>query len=180
MIESDSSVQFVEESEVEKKVLEMFLEYAKDHDAKSERDHYYSQRLDLLRTEFEQSFSPFEIVPAHVKLNESLEFKGKHCKQETLEMIQEHFGAIAMQALKKLRGESEDKVEFTGKLTIYGKKGYETTDLAGFIYGILYDLPDNDGFKIETMYTGKTVSPLYKGIIPIDFEDWIVSSLYGA
>lgn len=68
-------------------------------------------------------------------------------------------------------------MEFAGKLSIYGKKGYETTDLAGFLYGILYDLPDNNGFKIETMYTGESVSPLYKGIIPIDFEDWIVDQL---
>lgn len=117
--------------------------------------------IEHMKKEFAVLASPFRFGLGEVDLNECIEFKNKPIHKETITSVQEHFGYVAMQALKAKSTINEVNddygVIFSPELTISGENGYTTNDLYEFINGILYDLPDAEGFKIVSIYNGPSL-----------------------
>ena len=165
-IESHPEAKYVEEQEIEKKVQEMFSQYVTQYNAQVERDNYYKNNIESLIDDYDSLSSQFVFSPGYVDLNEEIEFKNKPVYSHSIKPIQSHFGFLGIRALKKQRGALvgtlEDRdVEFSGELTIYGENGYTTSDLRGFIEGVLHDLPSSDGFKIVSKYYGPSIAPWF-------------------
>ncbi len=166
-IASYPEAKYVDEELVEQKAQEMFAEYVEKYNAQIERNNYYEEKIYLLEEEFNALCSPVRFIPGNADLNESIEFKNKPTDEQTIKMIQSHFGALGVRALKGLRGEldgvlEEREVDFSCELTIYGDDGYTTSDLIEFIEGIMYDLPVADGFKIISNYYGPSIAPWFE------------------
>lgn len=118
------------------------------------------EKVDRLKKEFSSLCSPISFVPGNEDLDECIEFKNKPAIQSTITYIQEHFAFLAIQAIKSQNGMLEDNsISYSAELTIYGADGYTTTNLFEFVHGIMYDLPNADGFKIISNYLGPSVTP---------------------
>lgn len=154
---------YIEDSEIEKKAQKMFLEYVEKYDAQVERERFYKRKVDKLKEDFLEASSPIKIdwKPGIIHSHETIEFKNKLLHSETVQVIQDHFGFMGMQTVRFLQGElEEDRVyNFNCELTVYGEDGYTTTDLGEFMHGVLFDLPEAEGFKIVTFYEGPNFDP---------------------
>ena len=158
---------YVDDKDIEEKAQKMFLDYVEKYDAQKEREHYYQTNIDNLIEEFDSMGSGMLMVPGDVDLNEVIEFKHKPVHESSIKPIQAYFGFLGIRALKKLRGELYRELEgrelrYNAELTIYGENGYTTTNLPEFVYGIMYDLPSADGFKITSTYYGPSVAPWFE------------------
>ena len=103
---------------------------------------------------------PIVIVPGDVDLNERIEFDHKPALDSTIAKIQEHFGFLALQAMRCLQEDAvERELDFKAEITLLGKDGYTASDLVGFMGALMYDLPNADGFRITTAYYGPSVAP---------------------
>lgn len=158
---------YVDEKEIEEKAQKMFLEYVEKHDAQKEREHYYQNNINNLIMEFDSMGSEMHFVPGDVDLNEVVEFKHKPVLESSIKPIQAYFGFLGIRALKKLRGEldrelEDRELEYSAELTIYGENGYTTSNLPEFVYGVMHDLPDADGFRITSIYYGPSVAPWFE------------------
>ncbi len=112
--------------------------------------------------EFQDLAAPLIFIPGDVDLNERLEFDHKPREESTIAMIQEHFGFLALQAMRHMREETpERELTFNAEITLLGPKGYTASDLVGFMKALMYDLPDADGFTITTDYNGPSVAPWF-------------------
>lgn len=132
-----------------------------------ERDCFYQRNIEKFKREFDYMGQEFQFAPGNVDLIEVLEFKVKPQYEITVKAIQNYFAFLGMRALKKIRGElcgelQTGEMKLKCELSIYGENGYTTSDLAEFIYGVLYDLPSADGFKISTNYYGPSVAPWFE------------------
>ena len=58
-------------------------------------------KVNKLMDDFTDMFSPFKLVPGKVDLGETIEFRSKPVSKSTTTQIQEYFGFVIMQALKK-------------------------------------------------------------------------------
>ena len=166
-IDAYPEAKYIDEQEVERKAQEMFFEYVEKYNAQSERDNYYKEKTFNIEEEFKALCSPVRFIPGNADLNESIEFKNKPNDERTIKMIQSHFGALGVRALKELRGEldgviEEREVDFSCELTIYGENGYTTSDLIEYVEGIMYDLPAADGFRIISNYYGPSIAPWFE------------------
>ena len=121
-----------------------------------EDDRYYDQSIDKLMNEFEKYTSPICFVSNIQEIYETIEFDSKPLSEITLKQIQEHFIFLGVQYLKYLHEDIKEEgvFEFSCKLMIKGEDGKSTTDLLEFIQGVRYDLPNADGFVIESYYRG--------------------------
>ena len=158
---------YVDEKDIEEKARKMFLEYVEKYDAQKEREHYYQNNIDNLIEEFDSMGSGMLIVPGDVDLNEVIEFKHKPIHESSIKPIQAYFGFLGIRALKKIRGElyrelEDREINYSAELTIYGENGYTTSSLPEFIYGVMYDLPTAEGFKITSRYYGPSVAPWFE------------------
>ena len=90
-------------------------------------------------------------------LDEIIEFKTKPVQQETVRLIQEHFGRLAFIYMHYMRGAGANNRSYMYRteLTLYGENGYATSDPVEFMSGIMHDLPGADGFRILSYYYGK-------------------------
>lgn len=147
-------------------------EFDTDALAKEMYDAYIiaEHKVDKLMGEFTDMFSPFETIPGNVELGETIEFKSKPILQSTTAQIQEHFGFVIMQALKKMYGDLEvPELSCSATLTIYGENGYTTSDLFEVARGLFYDLPEAEGFKISNMYYGPSIAPWFNSEVREEF-----------
>lgn len=165
-IDSFLDAKYIDIIDIEEKAQEMFAEYVEKYNAQFERDCKYDSRLEYLIDEFETESAWVNINPGNVDLNERLVFDGKPKTINSVKAIQAHFGGIALNVIKSrngtLLGELSDReLYFDGKLTIKGKNAYTTEDLDEFIKGVLYDIPNAEGFEIISNYSGPSVSPWF-------------------
>lgn len=128
-------------------------------------------RANQFMEEFDELCSPFQFVPGIVDLNETLEFDHKPVLKSTISKIQEHFGFLALQALRYLRMEDpEQELKFSAEITLLGENGYTAFDLGGFMNGLMHDLPSADGFKISSSYYGPSVAPWFNNEVREEFS----------
>ena len=160
-IESHPEAKYIDEKDIEEKARTMFLDYVKEHHAQEERENFYSRRVDSLFDEFGEYCSNIVIIPNLLYSDEILEFKSKPVMDKTVKLIQEHFAHYGMLGLRHLRGEKIDErgFDYKAELTLYGEEEYTTTNLVEFVYALMQDLPDADGFKIVSHYYGP--NPLF-------------------
>lgn len=120
-------------------------------------------RVEKLMDEFASYCAPFHFIPGDVDLVESVEWTQKPVLAATISKLQIYFGHLAMKAIKHQYGDGDPEREITYKATIttFGKKAKTTTDLFEFMEVLMYDLPDADGFKIESVYYG----PAFAGMV---------------
>lgn len=131
-------------------------------------------RAEKFLSEFSDLCSPVEFIPGDVDLNETLEFKNSPVLRTTIAKIQEHFGFLALQALKHLREDSPNReLSFTAEITIYGKNRFTSTGLVGFMDGLMNALPNAEGFKITSKYYGPSVAPWFNHEVKKEFIDVI-------
>jgi hypothetical protein len=163
---------YVDEQDIERKAKEMFADYVMKYYKEIELDTFYKHRVEKLQADFEYSVGPVQLKPGYVITNETIEFKTKPKLESTVKRIQAHFGFLGLQAIKKLRGELGDNIypKYSSELTIYGEGGYSTSDIGRFLSGIFYDLPNADGFKIVSAYTGYSYAPWFNSEIREEFE----------
>lgn len=131
-------------------------------------------RASQFLNEFRDLASTINFVPGNVDLNEMVSFDHKPVLDSTVSMIQEHFGFLALQAMRHLREEApERELFFKAEITILGENGYTASDLIGFMNGLMYDLPNADGFIITTAYYGPSVAPWFNAEVREEFPDVI-------
>ena len=112
--------------------------------------------------EFQDLASPIKLIPGDVDLNERLDFDHKPREECTISLIQEHFGFLALQAMRHLQEETpERELTFNAEISLLGTNGYTASDLIGFMKALMYDLPDADGFTIISKYHGPSVAPWF-------------------
>lgn len=177
-IDSFPEEKYIAVEDVDKKAREMFCAYVEEYNAQIERDNYYKEKIDCLMEKFESFQSLLKVIPGDVDLNETIEFSSRPKSESSLKPIQAYFGFMGIRAMKYSRGElygdlEDCELKFTGKLTIYGEDGYSTSDLTEFVYGVMYDLPSADGFKIESTYFGPSVAPCFESDRKKEFPEEI-------
>lgn len=113
-------------------------------------------RVDELFNEIEGMMSPITIIPSYMDIDEYLQFDHKPETKETIVQIQRHFLTLALCAKKDEYNEEKNGYasSFHATLTIAGPAGYTTSNLREVLYGLRYDLPDADGFTINSSYHG--------------------------
>ena len=124
--------------------------------------------------EFQDLAAPDKPRPGDIDLNERLEFDHKPRAESTIAMIQEHFGFLALRAMRHLQEETpERELVFKGEIKLLGKGGYTVSDLVGFMRALMYDLPNADGFTITTAYYGPSVAPWLNPEVREEFSDTV-------
>lgn len=103
--------------------------------------------------------SPLVFDSGNVSLHEVLEFKEKPLNVKDLQPVLDYYIFFAHNALKKAK---EYVYEYSAELTVYGQKGYTTSDLNEIIKGIKNDISTSDGFKIVSNYDGAHVIPFFE------------------
>ena len=140
---------FLNTEDTGKLAREMYADYAVSKD-----------RAARFLEEFKALAVPIVIVPGDVDLNERIEFDHKPALDSTIAKIQEHFGFLALQAMRCLQEDAaERELDFKAEITLLGKDGCTVSDLVGFMGALMYDLPNSDGFRITTAYYGPSVAP---------------------
>lgn len=138
--------------------------------------------IDNLQDKLNDLSSLYHFIPGNIDLNECLEFTHKPHQASTITYIQEHFGFLAIQALKSLHKKSSEQenecndidiTAYSCELTILGENGYTTTDLYSFAEGIFRDIPNADGFKIKSNYSGSSLSPHFNNELKDEFNQII-------
>lgn len=171
-IEENNKANLLEVDEPGKMAKEMYDQYIVS-----------KYKLNRLKNDFQELMSSVHFIPGGVDLNEYIRFDDKPKHTDTIVKIQEHFGFVGMEALKAIR-EGIDHEEYDMpdviyrcRLTIKGEKGYSTTSLTEFIYGIMYDLPDAEGFEIESYYYGPSLAPWFNNDAPEEFNEIILHDI---
>lgn len=133
--------------------------------AKEMYDEYiiFQHKIDVIKSRFSELSEPFRFTPGKVDLYEEVEFEKKPELRATIYKIQEYFGTIGNKALEQMHEKNEDNpLSLQLELSVYGDKEYITDDLIGALNGILYDLPEADGFCITSYYSGPQISSLFE------------------
>jgi hypothetical protein len=136
-------------------------------------------RVERLRIQFANKYARIRIIPGLVDLNEIIEFKAQPLSKETVSLVQEHFGFLAMYALNAMQEsstDSEDKIAYSAELIIYGENGYATRNPVKFAEGVLYDLPNAEGFKIVSHYQGPSIASWFNEEVREEFRS-VVSKM---
>lgn len=136
-------------------------------------------RVERLKNQFANKYAKIRIIPGIVDLNETIEFQAKPLSKETVSLVQEHFGFLAMHALNVMQDgsmDSEDEITYSAELIIYGENGYATCNLVKFAEGVLYDLPNAEGFKIISHYQGPSIAPWFNEEVREEFRS-VVSKM---
>lgn len=132
--------------------------------SKHERDIYYENKVNDLINEYNMLTSGIYVTSSHEDRTEMIEFTEPPIDKASLKPIQAYFGYLGLLALKSPGLPDERELNFSGELTLYGEKKYTVSNLAGFIKGVLYDLPKAKGFKITTRYSGPTLTEWFRAI----------------
>lgn len=122
----------------------------------------YRHKIDVLKAQFSELSARFRFSPGNVDEHEIIEFKEQPKMQETIYRIQEYFGTVGNHALKRIVDNNEDeRIPYQLELSLFGENGYTTRNLVDALYGILYDLPQAEGFRITSYYSGPQISSLF-------------------
>ena len=172
-IEQPLDAKFIDEEDIEKKAMGMFLDYVEKYNAQEESENYYSRRVDSLLDEFVEFCSPNKVIPNLIYIDEIIDFKSKPVQNKIIKCIQEHFAHYGMLGLRHLRGEQIDKrgFDYKAELTIYGDEEYTSANLVEFLYSLMHELPNAEGFRIVSHYYGP--NPLFDNNVREPFEDII-------
>ncbi|MEE1321773.1 MAG: DUF4145 domain-containing protein [Acutalibacteraceae bacterium] len=115
-------------------------------------------KVSKLMDKFSELMLPFKFGHSDIDLTECVELKNKAVLSSTIPQIQSYFGYLALEALKRQfeekDGEDDSEIRYEATITLYGEQEKTTSDLVEFMYCLLYDLPEADGFKIESSYYG--------------------------
>ncbi len=117
-----------------------------------------NHKLDMLKSDFEELNNPWHYISNTVELFDRLQFEEKPKNILTIKKIQEYYellGIRAMQCELHTKDDEYSPVSFMCELK-YNKDGilYKVTGTRDFLFELIYNLQDFDGFEIYTEYIG--------------------------
>lgn len=120
-------------------------------------------KIDVIKSRFSEFSAPFRFTPGAFDLYEDVEFENKPELRSTIYKIQEYFGTIGNKVLEQMSEKDVDNpLSLQLELSVYGDKEYITDNMIDALNGILYDLPDAEGFCITSYYSGPKISSLFE------------------
>lgn len=130
--------------------------------AKDMYDEYmiYQYKIDVLKARYSELSAQYRFTHGHVDVNEVVEFKKRLKSYATIYGVQEYFGILGNQGLENIFKEQEKPYQLA--LSIYGEDGYTTNNLVDAVRGVLYDLPQAEGFRIASYYSGPAIVSLFE------------------
>ncbi len=148
-IESFPEAVFVDEEEIDKKALEMFLAYVEDFHEQQDQNQYIEQQDYDLLTYF---------VEGNVEMHEYLLFEHKPKHRELVEYIQSYLALLTRLSVDRSPDKAKENglaypVTLDAKLII-GERAYASNEIKSFSKAISEELPIADGFVIDCNCNG--------------------------
>ena len=149
-VKSFPDAEYKDEEEIEKKALEMFLEYAAEYNAQLEREKYIEQD--------DYDWISYSVEGNVEEMHEFLEFSHKPKQLEIIEYIQKYLLTLVRLSIERSPDRAEE-LELSHPVTldsilIIDEDRYSSTDIDSFVEAVIEKLLTANRFSIDIKCNG--------------------------
>lgn len=114
-----------------------------------------AEKIKEIEADFSMLLQPFYFLPWTIRLHENIEFRAKPRDAHIISHLQEYFGSIIVDVLKKQRFENDTGSRIDIKITTTGEDSISTSDIFECMDVLLHKLPTAEKFTVDFCYYGR-------------------------